>query len=164
MVVTCSSRACSPKTARSRRTVTLDPGTVAVLREHRRRMLAERLALGARFTDRGLVFHRPGGDPLHPARFSREFTRAVVRTDLPRIRLHDLRHGWATMALSAGVHPKVVQERLGHSSITVTLDVYSHVTEGLHENAANLVGGLPDQAVCSAGEGTRTPTSEDTRS
>ena len=65
----------------------------------------------------------------------------VARTDLPRIRLHDLRHGWATMALSAGVHPKVVQ-RLGHSSITVTLDVYSHVTEGLHENAANLVGGL----------------------
>ena len=63
------------------------------------------------------------------------------RTDLPRIRLHDLRHGWATMALSADVHPKVVQ-RLGHSSITVTLDVYSHVTEGLHENAASLVGGL----------------------
>ena len=93
-------------------------------------MLAERLALGAGFTDRGLVFHRPDGDPLHPARFSREFTRAVVRTDLPRIRLHDLRHGWATMALSADVHPKVVQERLGHSSITVTLDVYSHVHRG----------------------------------
>jgi integrase len=141
MVVTCSSRARSPKTDRSQRTVTLDPGTVAVLREHRRRMLAERLALGAEFTHRGLVFHGPDGDPLHPARFSREFTRAVDRTDLPRIQLHDLRHGWATMALSAGVHPKVVQ-RLGHSSITVTLDVYSHVTEGLHENAANLVGGL----------------------
>ena len=68
--------------------------------------------------------------PLHSARFFREFTRAVDRTDLPRIRLHDLRHGWATMALSAGVHPKVVQERLGHSSITVTLDVYSHVHRG----------------------------------
>jgi integrase len=66
----------------------------------------------------------------------------VARTDLPRIRLHDLRHGWATMALSAGVHPKVVQERLGHASVMITLDIYSHVTEGLHEYAANLVGGL----------------------
>jgi integrase len=132
----------SPKTSRGRRTVALDPDTVAVLREHRRRMLTERMLMGAGFRDHGLVFHRPDGGPLHPERFSREFTRAVARTDLPRIRLHDLRHGWATMALQAGIHPKVVQERLGHAGIAITLDTYSHVTEGLHGEAANLVAGL----------------------
>ena len=58
------------------------------------------------------------------------------------MRLHDLRHSWATLALSAGVHPKVVQERLGHAAIGITLDVYSHVTEGLHGDAASLVAGL----------------------
>jgi integrase len=65
---------------------------------------------------------------LHPERFSRSFGDAVRRAGLPTIRLHDLRHGWATMALSAGVHPKVVQERLGHANIGVTLDTYSDVT------------------------------------
>jgi len=59
---------------------------------------------------------------------------------LPRIRLHDLRHSWATPALSAGVHPKVVQ-RLGHAAIGITLDTYSHVAEGLHGDAASLVAG-----------------------
>jgi integrase len=132
----------SPKTARSRRTVALDPGTVAVLHEHRRRQIAERLEMGAGFTDNGLVFCRPDGGPLHGERFSRTFQREAVRAGLPSIRLHDLRHGWATLALSAGIHPKVVQERLGHSSIAVTLDTYSHVVEGLHGEAANLVAGL----------------------
>ncbi len=60
----------------------------------------------------------------------------------PKIRLHDLRHGWATMALAAGVHPEVVQERLGHANIGITLDVYSHVTAGLHDDAAERVAGL----------------------
>ena len=61
---------------------------------------------------------------------------------LPPIRMHDLRHTWATLALSAGEHPKVVQERLGHAAIAITLDVYSHVTEGLHGDAASRVAGL----------------------
>jgi len=61
---------------------------------------------------------------------------------LPPIRLHDLRHTWATLALSAGEHPKVVQERLGHAAIAITLDVYSHVTEGLHRDAASRVAGI----------------------
>jgi integrase len=104
--------------------------------------LAERLLMGAGLTDHGLVFCRPDGGPLHPERFSREFTRAVANTDLPRIRLHDLRHSWATMALQAGVHPKVVQERLGHAGIAITLDTYGHVTQGLHGDAANLVAGM----------------------
>jgi integrase len=132
----------SPKTAKGRRTVALDPGTVAVLREHRQRLLAERLLMGAGFTDHELVFCRPDGGPLHPERFSRTFTQQAARAGLPAIRLHDLRHTWASLALSAGVHPKVVQERLGHAAIGITLDVYSHVTAGLHGDAAEKVAGL----------------------
>jgi integrase len=132
----------SPKTARGRRTVVLDPGTVAVLRRHRQQLLAERLIMGAGFTDHGLVFCRPDGGPLHPERFSRTFEIEAARAGLPRIRLHDLRHTWATLALSAGEHPKVVQERLGHANVSITLDVYSHVTEGLHGDAASRVAGI----------------------
>jgi integrase len=104
----------SPKTARGRRTVVLDAGTVAAVREHRQRQLAERLLMGSGFTDHGLVFCRPDGGPLHPERFSRTFTIEAARAGLPPIRLHDLRHTWATLVLSAGENPKVVQERLGH--------------------------------------------------
>ncbi len=82
----------SPKTTAGRRTVALDPGTVATLREHRRRQLAEWLLMGAGFTDHGLVFCRPDGGPLHPERFSRTFTEQAAKAGLPPIRLHDLRH------------------------------------------------------------------------
>jgi len=132
----------SPKTARGRRTVELDPGTVAGLRRHRQRQLAERLLIGAGFTDHGLVFCRPDGGPLHPERFSRTFSRESAHAGLPAIRLHDLRHTWATVALAAGEHPKIVQERLGHANVSITLDIYSHVTEGLHADAAARVAGI----------------------
>jgi len=129
----------APKTARGRRTVALDPGTVTALREHRQRQLAERLLMGVGFTDHGLVFCRPDGGPLHPERFSRTFSRESAHAGLPAIRLHDLRHTWATLALSAGEHPKIVQERLGHANVSITLDVYSHVSEGLHSDAASRI-------------------------
>jgi integrase len=132
----------APKTARGRRTVALDPGTVTALREHRQRQLAERLLMGAGFTDHGLVFCRPDGGPLHPERFSRTFSRETAHAGLPGIRLHDLRHTWATLALSAGEHPKVVQERLGHANVSITLDVYSHVSEGLHSDAASRIANI----------------------
>jgi integrase len=132
----------TPKTAKGRRTVALDAGTVAVLREHRKRQAAERLAIGSGWQDHGLVFTAVDGSPLHPERFSRSFDRLVTRLGLRRIRLHDLRHGWATMALASGqVHPKVVQERLGHSTISITLDTYSHVAGALHAEAAEHVAG-----------------------
>ena len=70
------------------------------------------------------------------------FERHVRRLGLPRIRLHDLRHTHATMALAAGVHPRVVQERLGHASISVTLDTYSHSVPGLQEEAASKIAAL----------------------
>ncbi len=132
----------TPKTAKGRRTISLDASTVAALREHRRRQAAERLQMGAGWTDLDLVFSRADGHPLHPERFSRSFADRARQLGFPRIRLHDLRHGWATMALAAGVHPKVVQERLGHANIGITLDVYSHVTAGLHDDAAERVAGL----------------------
>ncbi|CAN5195878.1 hypothetical protein BH20ACT5_BH20ACT5_21630 [soil metagenome] len=132
----------TPKTAKGRRTVTLDAVTVAALREHRKVQAAERLLVGAGWRDHDLVFCKVDGTPLHPERFSREFTRRLTRLGLPPIRLHDLRHGWATMALAAGVHPKVVQERLGHASISITLDTYSHVSPALHGEAAETVAAL----------------------
>ena len=128
-----------PKTARGRRTIELDRVTVMALGEHRKRQAAERLLMGAGWTDQGLVFGRVDGGPLHPERFTRTFRDRVRQLGLPPIRLHDLRHGWATLALADGVHPKVVQERLGHATIGVTLDIYSHVTDSLRTDAAERV-------------------------
>lgn len=132
----------APKATMGRRTVTLDKGTVAALREHRKRQAAERLLIGAGWTDTDLVFCHVDGTMLHPERFTRGFSEAARRLGLPEIRLHDLRHGWATLALQAGIHPKVVQERLGHANIGITLDTYCHVIAGLHEDGAEQVAAL----------------------
>ena len=131
-----------PKTQRSRRVVALDATTVAALRSWRRRQAEDKLALGPAYDDRGFVFTRADGRPFDPNDFSREFDRRVKRLGLPRIRLHDLRHTWATLALQAGIHPKVVSERLGHSTIAITLDIYSHVTPTLQREAADVVAGV----------------------
>ena len=131
-----------PKTARGRRPIALDPSTVAVLRDHRRRMLEERLLVGPDYSDEGLVFHRPDGSALRPETVSTTFVRRQAKLDLPRLTLKGLRHTWATLALEQGIHPKVVQERLGHSTIGITLDIYSHVSPMLHDEAANQVAAL----------------------
>ena len=121
-----------PKTARSRRHIFLDDGTLAVLREHRRRQNEERLSVGPAWSGSiDYVFTDELGEPVHPDAFSRSFRRRVAEANLPSIRLHDLRHSYATLALKAGVHPKVVSERLGHATIGVTLDLYSHVTPSI---------------------------------
>lgn len=125
-----------PKTQRSRRTVHLAVGTVAALREHRRRQVEGRLAAGPLWEDQGLVFCNLTGGPLSPSQVDKEFHRAVDKAGLPRLRVHDLRHTAATLLLAKGVHPKVVQEMLGHSTITLTLDTYSHVLPALHAEAA----------------------------
>jgi integrase len=129
----------APKTKRSRRSLALDEGTVAALRAHRRRQAEERLLVGELWTDHDLVFPNELGSLLHPDALSRAFQAVVKRAGLPRIRLHDLRHGWASLALAAGVHPKVVSDRLGHSTVGITLDTYSHVLEGLDAEAATTV-------------------------
>ena len=131
-----------PKTARGRRPISLDPATIAVLRAHRHRMLQERLLVGPDFDDLGLVFHQPDGSWLRPDAVSEVFLRRVRRYGLPRLTLKGLRHTWATLALEQGIHPRVVQERLGHSTIAITLGIYSHVTPTLHDEAAELVAAM----------------------
>ncbi len=129
-----------PKTRSSRRTISLDSRVVAVLRAHRRRQLEDRLAWGPAWTDTGYVFTTECGEPLHPERVTVLFGRLVVAAGVPKVRLHDLRHTSASLMLAAGVHPKVVSERLGHSSVSITLDLYSHVIPGLQAEAAEKLG------------------------
>jgi integrase len=88
---------------------------------------------------KGLVFTRPDGSAIHPQTLSYLFEKRVQRAGLPMVRLHELRHSFASAALAAGEPPKVVQERLGHSTTTVTLDVYSHVTREVEEAAAHRI-------------------------
>ena len=136
------------KTGRSRE-IALDSMTVAVLRQQRARQAEERLQVGPGCCTDNLVFTLPDGRGFHPERFSREFDRKQATYNrlhpdvaLPRMRLHDLRHTWATLALRAGEHPKVVAERLGHSSTAVTLETYSHVTKSMASDAAENVAGM----------------------
>jgi integrase len=131
-----------PKTARGRRRVALDPDTIAALRGHHAAQAAERLAAGPAWAHTDLVFSRHDGAPLHPEYVRRQFDRLLRRHELPRIRLHDLRHTHATLALQTGVHPKVVSERLGHATVAMTLDVYSHVIPALQQDAAATLADL----------------------
>ncbi len=128
----------SQKTDASGRTINIDQHSAASLRAHRVAQAQERLAAGPAWSDQGLVFTWEDGRGLHPDWVSHEFARLVEESGLPRIRLHDVRHTHATLMLKAGVHPKVVSERLGHSSVAFTLDTYSHVLPGMQAEAAEL--------------------------
>jgi integrase len=94
------------------------------------------------FDDQALTFTGPGGEPIHPALFSYRFQRRARLAGVRPIRFHDLRHTHATHALRAGIHPKVVSERLGHSTVTITLDTYSHVLPSLQREAADTIAKL----------------------
>lgn len=132
-----------PKTKAGRRSVALDKTTLAALREHRRRQLEERSALGIAWPGlEDLVFSGLEGEPLQPGGFSDRFARLAKKAGLPAIRVHDLRHTHATLSLQEGISPKVVQERLGHSTVAMTLDVYSHVVPSMEEEAAERVAAL----------------------
>lgn len=98
--------------------------------------------VAADHADEGLVFHRPDGSALRPETVSTTFLRRQRTLDLPRLMLKGLRHTWATLALEQGINPKVVQERLGHSTVNITLNVYSHVSPSMHAEAANQIAGL----------------------
>jgi integrase len=123
--------------AGSRRVVQLAAEVVVRLRAHRDRQAAERegLGLGLPGPD-DAVFADEAGQAYHPQRLRVMFGRASERAGLPVIRLHDLRHTMATTALTAGIHPKIVQERLGHTTVAMTLDTYSHVTDTIQTEAA----------------------------
>lgn len=126
----------SPKTDKAR-AITLPAFAVDELRRLKRQQAEELLALGIRQTGETLACSRADGEPHQPRSLTHEFSRLVRRLpDLPRVRFHDLRHSHATQLLEAGVHPKVTQERLGHSTITTTLDLYSHVSGTMQDAAA----------------------------
>ncbi len=130
------------KTDRSRRQVGLDPRTATLLRQHRTTQLEERLMVGDGYLDGDLVFAMPDGVHYHPEAVSKVFDRRVARWGMPHITFHHTRHTWATLALQAGVHPKMVSDRLGHASVAFTLDVYSHAIQGLDDDAAARVAEL----------------------
>jgi integrase len=126
-----------PKTAHSRRRIELAPGTVAALRVRQDVQEWERSLAGEAWKELGLIFTTMSGGPLDPGSVGHTLDRALKAASLPHVRTHDLRHTAATYLLSRGVHPKVVQELLGHSSITLTMDVYSHVLPSLHKEVAS---------------------------
>lgn len=130
------------KSKSGRRSIVLTGDAVRELKTYRKRQLQEKLLLGEAYQDNGLVFCKEDGSPLRPEEFTKRFQRHLEKAGLPKVRLHDLRHTHASLLLARGVHPKVVQERLGHSSITMTLDLYSHLTPGLQEAAAATLNGL----------------------
>lgn len=133
----------------SRRTIDLGTGTVEALRRHRIAQKAEALQLGlllladgrgyAADEDGGYVLTREDGDPYHPQFLTEQFQRAARSAGVPVIRLHDARHSCATLALSAGIHPKVVQQLLGHSSWATTMDLYSHRVDRLQREASQRI-------------------------
>ena len=131
-----------PKTARSRRPVDLPVSLVTLLRQYKNSQEMERLVLGGKLSENDFVFSHADGKPFNPSTVTHTFAKIIKRAGLSSIRLHDLRHIHATMLLKAGVHPKVVQERLGHSSITTTLDIYSHTVPGLQRAAAERIDAL----------------------
>ena len=131
------------KTRRSRRRLDLDAETVAVLRGRKARQAEDQLLMGAGWqNEMGLVFTLADGRPWHPDVVSRAFARLVTELDVPRIRLHDLRHSHASHLLAAGVNVKVVSDRLGHASVGFTLDTYAHVMPGQQADAAAAVAAL----------------------
>ncbi|MCC2612622.1 site-specific integrase [Neorhizobium petrolearium] len=141
-----------PKSGRSR-VVDLSPSVVAALKAHRARQAEGLLALGIRSTDDTFIVSDHEGTPLKPRMLTDGWLRLLDRLDLPKIRFHDLRHTHATQLLSAGVHPKIASERLGHSTIGITLDLYSHVMPGMQANAAAQIDEMIRRAVGDTGEG-----------
>lgn len=140
--------ACPPETGCSERIIALDRTTVAALRAHRAGQRAERAAAGIRYRDSGYVITRPNGDPMAPDWLTRYFRSLCDGAGLPPIRLHDLRHGAASLALAAGADLKVVQDMLGHSSIVLTADTYTSVLPDVGRKAAEDAASLIIAAGC----------------
>jgi integrase len=132
-----------PKTAKSRRVVALDKATVAALRSHRIRQLEERVAAGPAWqTTTDLVFAKLDGSILHPQSLSTAFDQAVKAAGLSGISIHGLRHSHASLGLASGVPLVIMSERLGHSSVAITGDIYSHSIPSQHQAAADAIADL----------------------
>lgn len=131
------------KTSRGRRVIPLSDQPIEALQQHRRSQVAWRLKLGTAYQDQELIFaNETGGFADAHNITGRHFKPILLRSGLPALRLYDLRHSCATLLLASGEHPKVVQERLGHASIALTLDTYSHVVPGMQERASQRLDDL----------------------
>ncbi len=132
-----------PKTKRSRRRIALPATAAEALQRHHKRQAEERLRLGTVWSDNDLVFANPMGEPLDGISVLRySFHTLLKRAGLPIVRFHDLRHTAATLLLGRGVNPKVVSEMLGHSNISITLNLYGHVTPHMQQQAADMMDRL----------------------
>lgn len=131
-----------PKSRSSRRRIALSKSVVESLKHHRVHQLEYRLAVGDAYQDRAYVFANEAGCHMHPNTLYRRFQDLTARACVPAIRFHDLRHTSATLLLAEGVHGKIVQERLGHANIAMTLDLYSHVTADMQRAAADRLDAL----------------------
>ena len=130
----------------------MSPSLALLLRQYKAEQQAQGILLGKPLGGSSLVFCHPDGKPLDPGVVSHSFAKVLQKAGLPHIRFHDLRHTHTTLLLKAGIHPKIVSERLGHANIGITLDTYSHVLPGLQERAAQhfdkmLEPGVTDQDV-----------------
>ena len=124
------------KTAKARRMIALTPSAVHMLREHKKAQEGIRILSETTLEPDDLIFSSHEGEPLQPDTVTHAWIKLVRRNGLKGIRFHDNRHSHASLLLKEGIHPKVVQERLGHASIQTTLDTYSHVAPGLQQAAA----------------------------
>jgi integrase len=131
-----------PKTRLSRRAIALSGDAVALLRSHRARQAEAKLLAGPAYQDRGLVFATGIGTPIEPGNLRRSWLAITKAAGVSGLRIHDMRHASASFMLGAGVHPKVVSERLGHASVNITLDTYSHILPGLQAAAAEALGAV----------------------
>jgi integrase len=129
------------------RTVVLPAMVIDELRQHRLRQTEALLRIGVRLTDNQHVVAREDGEPLQPRSLTHASIKFLRRRGLQHIRLHDLRHTHATHMLKAGIHPKIAQERLGHSSVSVTTDLYSHVLPGMQAEAVNRIDEAMNAAI-----------------
>ena len=131
------------KSSLSRRKVTLTDDGIRILNDQKAKQdSAKKMLTPIGYIDNNLVFSRDDGSFLDPREFTKRFQRNLIKSGLPKIRLHDLRHTHATLLLEKEIHPKIVQDRLGHSSITTTLDLYSHVSPGLQKRASDSLEGI----------------------
>ena len=130
-----------PKTARGRRRIALDPKTIEALKAHAARQADEQSRCES-WSESGYIFTTSEGQPLDPHRISKAFEGHLREAALPRIPLHGLRHTYATLALSSGVNPRIVSGRLGHSTVALTLDIYSHVLPQADPEAADRIAAL----------------------
>jgi integrase len=126
-----------PKTERSRRTIDFPEFVCSILQEERRRVMETRALAGAKWVDNGLVFPSEVGTPLEERNVLRRFQRICEANELPKLRFYDLRHTHASLLIHEGVHPKKISERLGHSSIKLTMDTYGHLFEGSDHDSAD---------------------------